>query len=258
MLGVCYTVNKFCSVEGKRLLSDGTSVPSGDSAVDPSYVMRDLRGKRLEKYKAKLKLNDHQRDLLIGCILGDGGIGGINRPVPWIKFEQKIDNRDYINHLYGVIKPFVGSPPKVYNRRYYHRDSPVYRESIHFRTYSHPCFLFYKNAFSEGWIDDHGKVRRRKIVPLVIHRWLNPRSLTYWFIDDGSKEPSGYVLHTQGFTHAENKRLASALGSVFGFSVNIQRDRQYYKLYITASSRDRFTDIVSPYVVDNFSYKLHF
>jgi hypothetical protein len=241
-----------------RLYSQSSDSDSKD------HIFRNLRGKALDKYKVGLKLTNHQRDLLAGCSLGDAGIAlRPNGLTAWVKFEQTYEvdrggsRREYVEHLYQVIKPFVGAPPKVYRRRYYHKEEDVYRRSKHFRTYSHECFLFYNNAFKTSWVDEKGKLRTKKIVPEDIHRWLNPRSLAYWLMDDGGKGgSSGYVLHTEGFTHSECKRLAKALGTVFGFVVSIQRDRQYYNLYIPAKSRDHFTEVVYPHIVPEMRWKL--
>jgi len=82
-------------------------------------------------------------------------------------------------------------------------------------------------------------------------------SLAYWFMDDGAKMRNcGYTLNTQNFTLKEQEILADALGRKFKFEVNIHKDREKYRLYITANSRDSFTNIIKPFILPSFEYKL--
>lgn len=80
--------------------------------------------------------------------------------------------------------------------------------------------------------------------------------LAYWFMDDGCKGNNGYILNTQSFSLKEQEVLADALGRKFKFEVNIHKDRNNYRLYISAKSKDSFTEIIKPYVLPCFFYKL--
>ena len=76
-------------------------------------------------------------------------------------------------------------------------------------------------------------------------------------MDDGAKNENGYILNTQNFCLKEQEILCDALGRNFKFEVNIHRDRQNYRLYITSKSRDLFTRKIEPYILEGFRYKLH-
>jgi len=80
--------------------------------------------------------------------------------------------------------------------------------------------------------------------------------LAYWFMDDGCKDRYSYVLNTQCYSLAEQHILADALGRKFKFEVNVHKDRDNYRLYITSKSRDSFTEIVKPFILPSFDYKL--
>lgn len=75
-------------------------------------------------------------------------------------------------------------------------------------------------------------------------------------MDDGACNGYGYLLNTQNFSLSEQETLAEALGHIFKFEVNIHKDRGNYRLYITAKSRDSFTQIVKPFILPSFEYKL--
>lgn len=80
--------------------------------------------------------------------------------------------------------------------------------------------------------------------------------LAYWFMDDGCKDSYGYVLNTQCYSLAEQHILADALGRKFKFEVNVHKDRDNYRLYVTAKSSESFTNIVRPFILPSFDYKL--
>jgi LAGLIDADG DNA endonuclease family len=81
-------------------------------------------------------------------------------------------------------------------------------------------------------------------------------------MDDGStyRKSNGdtgtYILNSQSYTYSEQKRLVKALNSVFKLHANIHQDGKHYKLYIQAQSKDLFEDIISPYILPSFHYKL--
>lgn len=216
---------------------------------------------QLVEYKKTLELTDIQRECIIGTLLGDATIMKPRKDIyfPNIKWEQAIKNQEYINHLYEVMEPWIGTPPVV---RKITGGGAKDRQSTWFKTYQHPSFQHYMNQF---YIEDPDlRGRRRKRIPELLHRWLTPRVLAYWFMDDGNLVPSGYVLNTQCYPMYEQKRAAYALGRVFDLEVSIMKDRKNsvtkepsYRLYINKASRDAFRKIVSPYIVPCMAYKLH-
>ena len=69
---------------------------------------RNLRGNALIAYKANLKLNDDQKQVLIGSLLGDGYLDynrSVKQPVYFFCFAQGVKNADYVDHMYQVFKP---------------------------------------------------------------------------------------------------------------------------------------------------------
>ena len=226
---------------------------------ETSFVKRGYRGGQLKAYLAGLPpLNQLQKDVLIGSLLGDSTIQYNCRPTAYLKFEQTIRTKEYVNFLYFVFAEFVGTPPR--NRI---KNGEVV--ATEFRTYRLRALDFYSNEFYS--LDAMGQ--RKKVVPKNIHRWLNPRSLAIWFMDDGSKgitqsvsATPGYYLHTEGFILPDCRILQEALGKIFHLEVSIvkddrpQKEKTYYKLYIRTTSARLFTEIIEPFVLPCFKYKL--
>ncbi len=222
------------------------------------YQAKNLRGVQLIEYKKSLQLNAIQKEILVGTLLGDATIAKTKAVAFNVKFEQKLANKDYINHLYEIFEPYVGTPPKV---RTITGGSAKDRQSIWFRTYRHIDFKFYYDLF---YRKKNSTDFRKKRVPKLIHRFLTPRALAYWFMDDGSysynksktTQQKVYYFNTQSFCYEDIKILKKALKLNFNFDTNIYRDRTYYLLYIQPQSKEDFSNLIKPFLLEIFSYKL--
>ena len=204
------------------------------------YIKRNLLGEALIVYKKNLRFNKLQKQVLIGTLLGDASIPKQYKKSSYnIKFEQKVDNKAYIDHLYFIFIDWVGTPPSI---RIIENDN---RRSIWFRTYRHKSFLYYYNMFYNG---------NKKSVPKLISKFLTPVSIAYWYMDDGSKEKIGYKFSTHAFIFSDQRKLVEALNK-YKLDALIYKDRKYYYIYI--KNVKKFNELVSPYILDIFRYKLH-
>lgn len=226
---------------------------------------KNLRGIKLIEYKKTLKLNTIQKEILVGTLLGDATIAKSKRIAKDgtsfrlnVKFEQKLANREYINQLYQIFEPYVGTPPKIRNIT---GGGAKDRQSIWFRTYRHIDFKFYYDLF---YIKTNSTDLRKKRVPKLIHKFLTPRALAYWFMDDGSyyynksktTQQKVYYFNTQSFSYEDIKILKKALKFNFNFDTNIYKDRSYYLLHIQPQSKDDFIDLIKSFIIESFDYKL--
>jgi hypothetical protein len=217
------------------------------------------------------KLTKIQREILIGKLLGDAHLetqtdGRTYR----LLVEHSVKASEYVNHLYDIYKPIVGTPPKEVEHEF-NLDCGVQRKSrsLMFKTTVHPGFRFYGQLFYKD------KVKR---VPKNIHKLLNPRVLAYWYMDDGAlkgKDRSGKRLHTEGFTFSDVQILSDALKKCdidntiqnqhrkiktkvrVGEREEVQIINKHYKIiYLTSKGDKTFTDLIRPYVLECFKYKL--
>jgi hypothetical protein len=224
-------------------------------------VIRDYRGNKLKEYLAPLisrNLFQLQKDALIGGLLGDGTLQYRGKVNPYYKFDQTAAKKEYIDLLYSIFDEFIGTPPRA-------RLQNGEIHSYSFRTFRLTSLNFYAQQFYH--IDSLGN--RKKIVPPLIHRWLNPQSLAFWYMDDGGKDHGGgYRFHTEGFLQPDVLVLQQALGRIFNLQVNLQKGnsvnretskikRDSYNLYIPVSHAQKFRDIVEPLMVNCMKTKLH-
>ena len=232
-----------------------------DSKVNLNYKAKNLRGIKLIEYKKTLKLKTIQKEILVGTLLGDATIARTKGIALNVKFEQRLANRDYINHLYEIFEPYVGTPPKVRNIT---GGGAKDRQSIWFRTYRHIDFKFYYDLFYMKTNKNNPTDLRKKRVPKLIHKFLTPRALAYWFMDDGSyyykkskkNSQKVYYFNTQSFPYQDIKILKKALKLNFNFDTNISKDRPYYLLYIQPQSKDDFIHLIKSFIIETFDYKL--
>lgn len=80
--------------------------------------------------------------------------------------------------------------------------------------------------------------KRTKIIPSnsCLEKYLTPRAIAYWFMDDGSllaNNSKGLVFHTQNFDESDVKRLANFLEQKYGLKTWVkQNKKKTYHCYI--------------------------
>ena len=211
-----------------------------------------LRGRKLEKYKAKLRLSKTQRALIIGSVLGDGNlrITGRNRQANFI-VDHGEKQKDYVFWKYKIMKEWVLTPPKQVTR-IYHRDRKRKTISWRFLTISHSEFTkFYRLFYPAG----------KKIIPGSIKKLFDdPLSLAVLVMDDGTRSRESFFLSTQNFTRNEQERLLECLKANFGIEgkINIHshwKGKTLYRIRINSASLGRLHKLVKPYILPQFRYK---
>ena len=201
--------------------------------------------------KQELSLTEYQMQILIGHLLGDGcleicGNSGKAR----LKIEQSIKQREFVEWLYGVFKDFTKTLPKEKN--YLSSNSKGYfrKNSIYFSTLSFKLFYEFHKMFY---------LNHKKIIPTEIENFLTPLSLAVWFMGDGSiksKECNGRILNTHGFMKPDIQKVCHVLNEKFQLKSSIRRQKDGLQIYISAKSAQVLNDLIHPYILPYFYYKL--
>ena len=195
----------------------------------------------LRELREKISLNATQMKALIGTLLGDGSL----IPNSWKKnyrlsVQQCDEQKNYLIWKYEIFKEFVIT-------------SPAYQEktnSWRFRTLSHKEFGVFRDLF---YPNGHKKV------PNNINELLNdPLSLAIWYMDDGSlnSRKDSFILNTQSFSRDDNIKHQNCLRKNFGVNVTINRDRKYWRLYVSKKSARHFQNLIKDYVIADMNRKL--
>lgn len=187
-------------------------------------------------------INKEDYEILYGLILGDLYISRKNTENALLKFEQSIIHNEYLEHLFDKFKYLctVNASVRVTKRRLSPNTSSVYFTTRQLVSITELHTLFYP----EG----------RKIVPMNISSLLTAKSLAYLAMDDGENHRYGYVLNTSGFTLKDVKLLQVALYENWALNTSIHSRN---RLYINASSRDKFIGLIRPHFHSSMLYKLN-
>jgi hypothetical protein len=189
--------------------------------------------------KQELILSEFQKQVLVGHLLGDGHLETWkNAEVARLKVEQGFKQEVFVNWLFEVFRSFVKSAPRAK------------KGSVYFNTLGVKQLFEYRNMFySNG----------KKIIPENIDTHLSPISLAVWFMGDGSiksKQCNGRIINTHGYTKAEIEKLCQILKDKFTLRTSIRRQKDGLQIYISAKSAGVLTNLVSPYLLPIFNYKL--
>lgn len=203
-----------------------------------------------KEYKNNIKLSSFLKQALIGLILGDVFVSRIKSHynTRLVFYLSKDKHSDYLNYLYFLFEPYVGTEPKSTNRKPDKRTGLTY-DSLIFKTLAFPCFnefyqLFYPNGV--------------KIVPTNISEYLTEISLAFWIKDDGGKNSVGdLLLHTNSYTLEEVELLISVLKNKFNLNCKVSKRRpNQWAILITKRELFKIRGLVSNFIHYSMDYKI--
>jgi hypothetical protein len=205
-----------------------------------------------------IRLNKHSRDItvfnieiisqLVGHLLGDGSLHYSRTSVtPYFVFTQTIKRFEYVWHVYFTLSPYCGRLPLI---------NPGLRKGIPYpfmqvMTRSYPALIPLYELFYQICVN-----KNTKVITTELLQYLNPISLAYWAMDDGSWTPSGFYFHTEGYTFKECYLLAAMLHYRFGLFSTIQKHEGKPMIKISGKSMSLFRSIVTQHFHQSMLYKL--
>lgn len=198
-------------------------------------------------------LNSLQKEVLAGCSLGDISFDYQISGKARFQMCQSVKYKTYLLHKYEMFKDLVKSEPKV-------KDEKRKYPSIYFNTMlDEDIGSFAKMFFSEN-------IRG---VPQNIEELITPRSLAYWFMDDGTsqypnsqrlKNKKSYViLCTDRYSEKDVDLLISMLKNKFQINSKKKTSPSMegrIRIYIGTGEADKFFDIIEPFMFADMMYKI--
>lgn len=185
---------------------------------------------------------------LRGSVLGDGSVDILRSGSLRYRFTQSCKHQEY----FDVVKEIVGDLyccDRV--------DKSGYGGKDILSVTSRVCDSF-KDIFSNLFANGEKRITREYLESLT------PLSIAVWYMDDGSlihhygKEKS-ISLSTHAYSKEENETIIEYFKDVHDIQFKMYYDKRCGKYSIGASrkeDRTRFLELVSPYVIDLFQYKL--
>lgn len=192
-------------------------------------------------------LSNLQLDILTGLMLGDGNLEHNGYRGTRLQVKQSEEKREYVFWLYDQFADLTKTPPQQrQDTQQWYFGTRFYEDLQDLRK------VFYSD--------------RKKVLPEdIAKRMQSPLTIAVWFMDDGrldfrAKSHFAYHISTDSFTESEVLLLQDILFENFGIVANtylsLCRGKRYPKLYIGKEGRDQFTELVAPYLLPCFEYKI--
>ncbi|KAK6253590.1 hypothetical protein QUC31_015310 [Theobroma cacao] len=199
------------------------------------YVLS-LSRKEVKK-PVSLKLSKEQRQILVGLLLGGLKIDSDGeRKNHMIRFEfnqNSVTHSILKRHIHDQYHEWLhpSSKPTDGNDDIPHK----------FSTISHSYFGFYADQF---W------PRGQPVIPKLIHRWLSPLVLAYWYMYGGYKTSYGDILlKLKGSREGVEKVVKTLKAKTL--HCRVKRKGKVYWIGFLGSNSMWFWKLVEPYILDD-------
>lgn len=190
--------------------------------------------KEIPYYKKKFIINDYDKSLIIGSILGDGSIDNNGR----FSVTHSMKQSEYckwksekLNGNYRIDKP-----------RFDKRTSKTY----------YSCSFTKKPCEFTKWLRKELYIPKKRITKESL-KYYNDLSLAIHFMDDGSKANSSYRIATDCFDNESLNIFNQHCKSTFGIHFVIDNNG---RLYLPIKFKTIFKNIIKPYIHPELEYKL--
>ena len=185
------------------------------------------------------RLNQFQKSVIIGTVLGDGYIRIISgRQHAFLEINHALSQREYVMWKYDVLKEVRAGVPKV-------RRGNGLRQAIRFHTKQSAELTEIHSLFYND---------RIKVIPIDLK--LDPVVLAVWFMDDGSRcRESDVYLNTQQFDTESQMTLIQALKKL-GLEATLNKDKEYQRIRFLKESIPRLVALIKPHVIPSMYYKI--
>ena len=196
-----------------------------------------MNTKAIRDEKNNLTLTERQRAIIVGLLLGDGHLETQDNGRTFrLKVEHAVKQEDYAAWLFQELRNWIPAHELFIKNRL---DGT---SSVGFTTYSHAALRFYGQQFYS---------KRKKRIPPLIQKMLEPISIAVWFMDDGSRKSlrhRTYIIHTLGYTKSDLVLIQNVLLRKYQMQTALHQQKgRYWRLYIPKESIHQFESLVLPY-----------
>ncbi|HEY4489383.1 MAG TPA: hypothetical protein VJA87_02770 [Candidatus Paceibacterota bacterium] len=182
-----------------------------------------------------LEMSDFQKEVLIGCILGDAYISKLGK----VRIEQSVKEEEYVLWKYSVLNSLLYSTEP---RKMVRWNKKQEKEYASYRFSSRQYFKSWRNI----WYPQGKKIFPNSLI-------LTPVSLAVWYMDDGCWTGSKAVIAIEGFDDESQESIQRALKYQFGIETHIGKNR---KLLIRKESHSRFFSLIADHIIPSMRYKI--
>ena len=217
-----------------------------------NYGISIKRHKRIYSGFYTQKLNEVQKELIFGSLLGDGCINKHHEGINSCRFveQHSIKQLEYLKYKKSILQNFVSKDIRFIDNS--KNNSYGNGISCCMQTVLHSEFVPFRDMFYPN-----GK-------KIVSYFKLTPFSLAIWYFDDGSigkdyatSKSYKATLHTEDFDQNSIDNLQKMLFDSFGISSYISTSKQkYLVIRLNVTNTAKLMNIVSKIEIPNMSYKI--
>lgn len=193
-------------------------------------------------------MNQQERNVVIGSILGDGFLQSTGQRNARLRLEHSAKQKEYIFWKWSVLKRYMQNrPTKIV--RFHPTWKKVY---TYYRCQSHstPILGEYRQLFY---------IKQKRRIPSVLGKLLTPEALAVWFMDDGyyyARDKTAYI-YLPHYQQPDLKNLMNVLQAKFQLHPKIEiKKRGSINLKFPVEETKKLIHIIAPYVIPSMRYKL--
>jgi hypothetical protein len=180
-------------------------------------------------------LSEEQHSIVLGSLLGDGSMRCKANAL--LEINHSLAQQSYVDWKHIRLAELVSTPPKP-------RAGNGRRIAYRFTTRSLPALTpYYELFYGNG----------AKQVPELE---LSPLTMAVWFMDDGCRSRNAVYLNTQQFDVTSQQRMLKMLDEQWGIKGSLNRDKTYYRIYVSVEGTKRLATIVDEHMLPELRYKL--
>lgn len=206
-----------------------------------------------------MSMNKKQLVKLISYMtMGDGGVYTSGNGDYSFIMNMKADNRDYVEWVQSVMSNVTSC--KISDRKDYNTDGYTRQPQLRVETSRHPFF----NSIRDRIYTD----KYKGLDPHAL-KLMDAEALAILYMCDGGlhiDKPNpkkgllnnsyNVYLHMKRLSYGDQLLLKSCLRDKLGLEWNIVRGGKYYSLRLRCKDVAKFMELVTPFVLPSFSYKL--
>lgn len=193
--------------------------------------------KKRVKRPASPKLSKEQREILVGLLLGGLQVdldGNGKNNVIRFEFSEKSGTHSFLKRrIYDLYHEWLHPSCKANDGS---EDIPHV-----FFTIPHLYFSFYIDQF---W------PKGRSAIPKLIHRWLSPCVLAYWYMYGGHRTSAGDILLKLRGSQEGVLKVVQSLKAML-LDCRVKRRGRAYWIGFLGSNSTSFWKVVEPYILDD-------
>lgn len=209
------------------------------------------------------KLSSEQKEVLIGCLLGDAHLEGNSvcfthgkKQKNYLEYKKKI-----FNNLFSIFRKTKNQSNHIKQTK---ESKNKHNNGIVVKSKSKEtnCLEEFRN-FKFNKKD----MRFIEVNKDLLEKYFTVKSLAFWYMDDGNvriykRKKTNTVaeriaLHTEGFSYKTNCYLKEFLKRKFDLDCSVV-GKKYYRLLFTTNSSKKFLNIVQDYVHKDLYYKIKY